>query len=402
MAFTTVTGSNGVTSLVGTSGIDVATIVTLNSNLFVGAQGADDVITEALSGPVFVASNWTVNGGAGSDSITFFNNVLNSVINGDGGTGTAGNDTIALGGTVINSAINGGSGNDLIGTFASDYSNSTVNGNAGDDTIAIDTAAASTFYGGQDVDTITIGGQSSSVVVNGNKGSDSISAAGSTLSTSTLFGGNGNDTITVGGITVASATTAGVFLSGDLGDDSVTGSGGVDTINGGDGADTLLGNAGADVINGGAGNDSITGGAGADNLTGGGGANIFVYTTLTNSTVSGNTGFDVITDFSANTAIPATADQFDVTTVGAAVTNAGSVSSAGGDLATILAANFGGLGANNYGIINITAGATNAGIAGNYLVINNGTAGYVAADDAVIKLNSLNNITTANIGNLFV
>lgn len=393
MAFTTVTGSNGVTSLVGTSGIDVATIVTLNANVFVGGQGANDIITEALSGPVFTASNWTVNGGAGSDNISFFSNVINSTINGDGGTGTAGDDTIFFDATVINSAVNGGGGNDLLGNVSAPttYNNSTANGNAGTDTIFAN-GSASFIYGGQDTDIINItGANSSSLLVNGNKGSDTIIVGAFTLASSSLYGGNGNDIINAAAAVVTSAASAGLFISGDIGDDTATGTNGVDAIFGGDGADLLSGLDGVDAINGGAGNDIIIGGLLGDTLTGGGGQNIFRIGAF-DSTVSGNTGFDTITDFTANTnAATPNGDRLDLNF---AVTSIVTQTFSGGvDLESTLVANVVYGGAGGVSLVTITGPVS---FAGNYIVQDTSVGGaYTSGSDNVTKVNTLANIGAA-------
>lgn len=415
MAFTTVTGSNGVTSLVGTSGIDAATIVTLASNVFVGAQGADDVITVALGTGGNVVTGYSVKGGAGSDTITFNSSVLNSTINGDGGTGTAGNDTLNFTANVINSAVSAGSGNDVITNGPAGFvalSNATVNGNAGNDTIRVGVSSASFVYGGQDTDLITTGGNASSVLINGNKGSDTITLGAFGFATSTVYGGQGNDTISAAAITDAagaaiSATASGTTLFGDFGNDSLTGSTGIDTIDGGEGGDTVVAGTGADIIAGGAGDDSIIGNAGADVITGGAGSDIFNYAVGTDASVNGNTGFDTISDFAANTSTTATpnGDIFNIGGIwtGAVDVAAATTSADAATLAAILALRFAGAGfaVGDVGVITISAGATNAGIAGNYLVVNNAGAGYQADTDAVIKLNTLDGITATST-NLFI
>ncbi len=401
MAFTTVTGSNGVTSLVGTSGIDVATIVTLASNVFVGGQGANDVVTVQLATGGNVVTGYTVNGGAGDDNLTFNSSLLGSTVNGDGGTGTAGNDLLTFNQIVINSAVAAGSGNDVI-TGLNGFNGSTVNGNAGVDIIRVGPSAASFIYGGQDTDTITIEGNSSSILVNGNKGSDTITVnpfliAPFTFASSSIYGGAGNDTIRAAFV-LPGATTPGAFLSGDLGDDTVFGTGGLDTIEGGDGADAVIGNDGADIINGGAGNDTISGGLKADVLTGGGGTNTFNYTFLLDATVDGSTGFDTITDFVANTnAVTRDGDVLDVNVLPANPpfiaaftnnTNAFGATNLAGALTNIL----GGLGVDGIALVTLTPAAVGASYAGNYIVINDGTAGYQNTADAVIKVNTLANI----------
>lgn len=174
-------------------------------------------------------------------------------------------------------------------------------------------------------------------------------------------------------LSVATAGATGVSIDGS----AFTGNG------------TLTGSAQADIVKGGTGADIISGGALGDTLTGGAGADTFVYTTLTDSVAATP---DRITDFTAGT------DKFDVATVpttvfqGAAFTAAGTGTLAT-DIASALAAGGqGAIAANNVALVTITGTG-----AGTYLVINNGTAGYAAADDAVINVTGLTgSLTTAD------
>jgi Ca2+-binding RTX toxin-like protein len=428
LAFTTVTGSNGVTSLVGTSGIDVATIVTLASKVFVGGQQANDTIQVNLSTGSDVVTAYTVNGGAGDDTISSSNTVLDSIFNGDGGTGVAGNDTITFNGLFINSQVNAGGGNDTINgnsgfnnssldagdgndvisvsslnssnvlanngndvinlnLFGGSLVSSTVNGNAGDDSIKIKGDADSSFiYGGQGTDTIMYEAISSNVLINGNKGSDTITINSWGFVASTVYGGQGNDKIdamdvrAVGGATLL-GTAAGATLSGDFGDDTVYGTNGIDTISGGDGEDSIRGSNGGDVI------------------TGGMGSDVFDYFFTTEATVNGNTGFDTITDFVANTSVaaPFNGDRFRTNSVIGA-TNfqpLSGLTSAGTDLQSALASVASGLGANSIGLVSLAAGTSGASYAGNYMIIGNAVAGYQNNLDGVVKLNTLAGITAA-------
>jgi S-layer protein len=63
-------------------------------------------------------------------------------------------------------------------------------------------------------------------------------------------------------------------------------------------ANTILGGSGGDTITGGSAHDVITGGAGADTMTGGAGNDVFVYNTVTDSSL---VHLDTINDFQANT-----------------------------------------------------------------------------------------------------
>ena len=124
-------------------------------------------------------------------------------------------------------------------TIQESISQVVINAGGGRDTIQI-----------KDVDRVS----TVMLVVNGQGGGDTITAAGSTLGTVRLLvdGGNGGDTIT----------------GGDQ-DDSLLGGTGIDVINGGDGEDTILGGEGGDIIDGGAGDDSLLGENGNDTLSGG-------------------------------------------------------------------------------------------------------------------------------------
>ena len=424
MAFTTVTGSNGVTSLVGTSGIDVATIVTLASKVFVGGQQANDNIQVNLSTGGDVVTAYTVNGGAGDDTISASNTVLDSIFNGDGGTGVAGNDILTFNGLFINSQVNAGGGNDTI-NCSSGFNNSsldagdgndvisvsslnssnvlansgndniklsgaigssTVNGNAGDDFIDISgtsTIDTSFIYGGQGTDKIEFGNatSASNVLINGNKGSDTIIIKSAGFVTSTVYGGQGNDVINAMAVVTASTTAAGATLSGDFGDDTVYGTNGIDTISGGDGEDTIRGSNGGDVI------------------TGGMGSDLFDYFVTTEATVNGNTGFDTITDFVANTSVaaPFNGDRFrTISVIGATnIQTLSGLTSQGTDLQTALASVAFGLGANNIGLVSLAAGTSGGSYAGNYMIIGNGGVGYQNNLDGVVKLNTLAGITAA-------
>lgn len=411
MAFSTVTGSNGVTSLVGTTGIDTASIVTLDSNVFIGGNTGDDTITTVLGTGGNNLADYNVRMGGGDDTFTLGNTLLNSTISLDGETiANDGDDNFTSGANlIINSDILGRGGNDVLGGLtaatALRLSGSEVNGNTGDDTITVGESSSSFIYGGQNTDDIAVVGASSALLVNGNKGSDTILVTAVTFDSGSVYGGNGNDTITM------LSTTDGVLVSGDKGIDSIITAAGDDTVNGGDDVDTIVTAAGVDTINGGAGNDSINAGTGADvvDVTDGndtiaiaGGDSV-----LTGATTS--TGFDTITGFAANTAAAGatlTGDAFDVTaaqvtaiasgTAGAADSGlkalgnvASSATSLGGDLAAATTAAASQLIQNGAATVTITGSVA---WAGNYVLIDDGAAAANAAwnvGDAVIQTNTL-------------
>lgn len=90
-----------------------------------------------------------------------------------------------------------------------------------------------------------------------------------------VFGFEGNDRIDSG-----------------AGNDFINGGAGNDIIRAGLGDDVLIGGDGNDILDGGAGDDNLFGGAGNDILEGGEGADTFIFDLE-------DTGFDVITDFTA-------------------------------------------------------------------------------------------------------
>ena len=158
-------------------------------------------------------------------------------------------------------------------------------------------------------------------------------------------------------------------------------------LNGTTGADNLLGDSGRNALNGLAGSDILNGGAEADRLTGGNGADTFVFQ-FGQSILS---ALDHITDFAIGT------DKIDLLTAGgAAMAAPAAFSRAANNSATTLSsvisnvftdANGGlagnqGLGLNSAALVVASASA----IAGTYLVINDGVAGFQAATDLVINL----------------
>ncbi len=367
MAFTTVTGSNGITSLVGTTGVDTASIVTLNENVFVGGNTDNDTLTLNSGTGNDNLSNYTVRMGGGDDDIFIDgNNILNSLISLDGETlANDGDDTVTINGNqiIINSEIRGMGGIDTI--QISGLSNSIVNGNSGNDLITGGSAtteiSSSAIYGGKGLDTIDVTFIGAGNEVNGNKGDDTITVTGTTISSTFINGGQGDDNIILVGATIDGNT-----ISGDNGNDTVTGSGAQDILLGGDGNDTLSGEGEADTLTGGAGTDT------------------FDYN-VGDSVVTGNTeGFDTITDFVGGTDL---LGLLPVPTGG--YTDLGQRASVGASLAADLRAlttlaNFGDVEG-----ITITG---NVEWAGTYIVQNVLLPGYNAFD-TVIAVDSIAGIT---------
>lgn len=90
-------------------------------------------------------------------------------------------------------------------------------------------------------------------------------------------------------------------LNGNGGDDTLFGDGGNDIITGDAGNDRLFGGDGNDNMDGGADNDTLTGNAGNDTMAGGAGTDLLVESggsfKLTNTTLTGATGTDMLSGF---------------------------------------------------------------------------------------------------------
>lgn len=196
-------------------------------------------------------------------------------------------------------------------------------------------------------------------------------------------------------------------IEGTPGNDNLTGTADADIINGLAGNDTLRGLAGNDTLNGGAGNDTLNGGAGKDILTGGTGADTYLFQ-FGESPVSAP---DRITDFAISS------DKIDLLTQGGAAmgTPVGfsrAANNAAATLQNVVTQVFtdanGALAGNQALGINSAAlvVATNASIAGTYLVINDGVLGFQAGNDLVVNLTgytgALPALGTIPVGSFFV
>jgi Ca2+-binding RTX toxin-like protein len=276
LAFTTIQGSgaNDATSLVGTSGVDFASITSVE-NYFVGAQQSGDTI-----GITANIGTSTLKGGQGNDTFAF---TAGATVTETWLNANSNNDSVGAAGATANaftSTVSGGQGNDVLtmGTVNS----SIVNGNKDADQITVAAAASSSIYGGQGVDNVTLNaGTHSNLLISGDLDGDTLQlTAASSLSNITLSGGQGNDTIN-GNAAMTSAS--GTLAQGGDGIDTINfaaftqavtieGGNDSDIITGGTAADTLLGEAGGDVIATTGGNDTVTGGTGNDIITLSGGA----------------------------------------------------------------------------------------------------------------------------------
>jgi Ca2+-binding RTX toxin-like protein len=182
---------------------------------------------------------------------------------------------------------------------------------ANDDT---QTALNTIFAGNDDINGSAQGGN----LLRGFAGDDLIHTPNGVYA-DTMFGGLGDDTL------VASATSAGNYLRGDEGNDSIAGGTGFSDINGNKGDDTidggrgggdwlvggqgndlitahiganiLYGNIGDDTLNAGSGGDLLRGGQGNDSITGGAGKD-WISGDRGNDTMTGGGGADTFHTFS--------------------------------------------------------------------------------------------------------
>ncbi len=239
--------------------------------------------------------------GAGTDTLTSFENIVGSAYN-DTLTGTtAGN---VMEGGLGNDSIDGNSGGDTA-RYASETSGVNVNlsvttdqntGGAGTDTLT----SIENLIGSAYSDTLT--GGSGTNTLDGGDGDDTIQGG---AGADTMIGGNGADTVSY------SSATSTVTVSLALTTAQSTGSTGTDTISGFENLtgsaynDTLSGDAGDNVINGLDGDDTFNADAGNDTINGGNGSDtlnfaaivsgITLNLSLTSAQDTGGAGIDTVT-----------------------------------------------------------------------------------------------------------
>jgi Ca2+-binding RTX toxin-like protein len=247
-------------------------------------------------------------------------------------------------------------------------------------------------------------GNAGNNVITGNTGNNILNGG---AGVDTLIGGLGNDTYIVdtatdtitelaggGTDTIQSSVTYTIAALNNVENLTLTGAA---AING-------TGNAGNNVITGNSGNNILNGGAGIDTLTGGTGNDIFLFQ-FSQSTVANP---DRITDFAigsdkidllsaAGGVLPAPA-AFSRAANSAATTLTNVVNAVFTDANGALAGNQA-LGINRAALVQVTT----AGIAGNYIIVNDNVAGFQSANDLLVNvtgitgtLPALGNITVSN------
>nr|WP_230853212.1 VCBS domain-containing protein [Pseudomonas fluorescens] len=171
-------------------------------------------------------------------------------------TGTSGDDVLVAG--TGNNIINAGDGNDVL---TAGSGNNELHGGAGNDWL-YSGPGNDILDGGTGIDTASFAHATVGVTVD-----LSLPGAQNTL-------GAGTDTLT--------------------GIENLTGSNFNDTLTGDNSNNVINGGLGNDILNGGGGDDLLIGGLGNNTLTGGAGADTFQW-------LKGNSGHDVITDFTPGT-----------------------------------------------------------------------------------------------------
>jgi Ca2+-binding RTX toxin-like protein len=367
-------GGGGVDTLVGAAGTDEIT-----------GGGGDDIITGA-------GGSDTLIGGAGNDTFIF-------------NTGD-----VVSGETLVDKADNSSSTTDTIKVVTStDFTGlatATILTNGAVEQILITSGQTATFNASQltgqaiNVNATGAGAATLEIKIPGNSQTVDFSTTALTFTAQTApAAGNAFDT----GVDIITITAAGTS-------DNITGTSIADSITTGGGSNVVDGKAGNDTIIGGAAIDSITGGAGGDTLTGNGGADVFRFDVRANITGAAGVNVDTITDFATTsdainfgttgsgsgatllglTLVPGT------TTAGSfatAITDTTSVATIA-DVYTAIAANTAFSTAGNFAASAATASGVvakiinfaNGASAGQYLVVNDSTAAFQAANDVVIKV----------------
>ena len=307
---------------------------------FVGGAGDDTIIAPASS------TGWTVDGGAGTDTLTYAGQSGAVAVNLNTGTATnlggisnienviggSGNDTVTVSASFTSGSLDGGGGTNTLSfaaqngvtvdlqnhtaTHVTSFANFTdIVGSGGDDLFYAASSGPVTIAGGLGDDTLSFANVSSSIQINLETGTSSNGTSFTGIEN--LVGGSGHNTFNVSstgsihfidggagqstlnfsglgsGITYSLATGVGTHVDGSSNIDSVIGSSSADSITGSAGNDSINGNGGNDTINAGGGDDFILLGTGSSHVDAGDG-NDFVDATTASATVSGGAGSDTI------------------------------------------------------------------------------------------------------------
>jgi len=241
------------------------------------------------------AGNDTLNGGSGNDTMvggtgndSYFVNVTADIVSelANEGTDTVNSSvTLTLGNNVENLILTGtstlsGTGNGLNNVLTGNSGANTLTGGAGNDTLD-GGSGNDTMIGGTGDDTYFMNVATDTVTESASQGNDTIQSA----ATVTALANNVENLILTGSNAInGTGNTLNNLVRGNIGNNTLNGSGGFDALEGGAGNDTLTDTSGGNYYNGGAGTDTLTGGTSGDFFMGGTG----------NDTISTGNGADVI------------------------------------------------------------------------------------------------------------
>jgi Ca2+-binding RTX toxin-like protein len=408
-------GGAGNDTLIGGAGNDFlygeSTTETLNgvtgNDIMIAGDG-DDFLRPGLGDDY-------VDGGAGNDRVTYY--AVQGAVTVDlriqgtaQNTGAGGMDTLVgienLSGTTFADVL---IGNNVANWIWSHGGADDIRGNAGDDTFWIPQGDGASVRGGQGVDVISFRGRVDDT------GTD-VAGITFTLASQGVAQDIGRGLVTVYSMEGAEGSEFDDVITGNGGDNLLSGFAGADTVNGGGGDDliygdlpirdvgetdvdffdptfiqgndilnggggddAIYGNGGNDTIDGGNGDDTIVGGAGADRTIGGAGADTFVFESASDST---GVNFDTVVGANFNNR-----DVFDVPiAVTSFATFAGGSLDAASFDADLTAAMSGVLTAGRAILFTATSGS----YAGQRFVVvdQDGVAGYTAGADLVFLLES--------------
>jgi Ca2+-binding RTX toxin-like protein len=363
----TLDGGAGIDTLVGGLGDDTYIVDSATDVITEAAAEGTDTVSSSVTYTIATLANLENITLTGTGATNATGNASNNVL-----TGNSGNNTLD-GGAGIDNLV-GGAGND---TYIVDSTTDVITeaANAGTDTVS--SSVTYTIAALANLENITLTGtaainatgNNANNVLTGNSGNNTLDGG---AGTDTLVGGLGDDTYIVdsttdviteaaaaGTDTVSSSVTYTIATSANLENITLTGTAAINAT----------GNTGNNVLTGNSGNNTLDGGAGMDTITGGAGTDTFRLTALNNSLLS---AMDNVTDFVIGT------DIFDGPTAVTAA-NISKVTSTSAFSATSIAAaltttNFA---ASRASLLTFTDGT--------YLALNDGTAGWNATNDAVMK-----------------
>lgn len=258
------------------------------NDIITGGAGIDTLTYASAAAGITISLASTSNqvtGGAGTDKISAFENLIGSAHN-DTLTGSSGANLIE--GGLGDDNMNGGSGVDTLDysragsaiTLSLALTSAQNTGGAGTDTIT----AFENILGSAYNDNLT--GSSAANLIEGGAGDDY------------MDGGTGTDTLSytraTSGVTVSLALTT-AQITGGAGTDTVLG---FENLTGSAFDDVLTGSTAANVMEGGLGNDTINGGAGTDTLTyANAGSGVTVSLAITTAQNTSGAGTDIISNF---------------------------------------------------------------------------------------------------------